>query len=61
MKKLISILSISFCIAMIAPSCSSSDESFEDIVLKSNLDQTAPNNGDQGGSTGSSTEPPIGG
>ncbi|MFT6865387.1 MAG: hypothetical protein ACJA08_000205 [Cyclobacteriaceae bacterium] len=54
MKKLLTILSISFCIAMIAPSCSSSDESFEDIVLNSELDQTAPTQGEDG-SGGSST------
>ncbi|MEO9476068.1 MAG: hypothetical protein ABJG41_11050 [Cyclobacteriaceae bacterium] len=46
MKKLLTILSITFCIAVIAPSCSSADEGFEDIVLNSDLDQTAPNNGD---------------
>lgn len=46
MRKLLSILSIAFCIAVIAPSCSSADEGFEDIVLNSDLDLTAPTNGD---------------
>ncbi|MFY0601241.1 MAG: hypothetical protein JXR03_16310 [Cyclobacteriaceae bacterium] len=45
MKKLLPLLSIAFCIAVITPSCSS-DETFEEIVLDSNLDQTAPTNGD---------------
>jgi hypothetical protein len=46
MKKLLSIFAFALCIATIAPSCSSADEGFEDIVLKSDLDQTAPTNGD---------------
>ncbi|MFY0601715.1 MAG: hypothetical protein JXR03_18725 [Cyclobacteriaceae bacterium] len=46
MKKLLTLLSIVFCIAIVAPSCSS-DEAFEEIVLDSNLDQTAPSNGDE--------------
>ncbi|MFY0601243.1 MAG: hypothetical protein JXR03_16320 [Cyclobacteriaceae bacterium] len=49
MKKLLSILSIAFCIAIISPSCSSSDETFEEIVLDSNLDQKAPTQGSGGG------------
>lgn len=53
MKKLFTLLSIAFCIAVITPSCSS-DEGFEEIVLNSDLDQTAntgggnSNNGDDG-------------
>jgi putative cell wall-binding protein len=51
MKKLLTVLSIAFSIAVIAPSCSSADESFEDIVLNSDLDQTAPTNGDENDDT----------
>ena len=39
MKKLLTVLSIAFTIAIIAPSCSSSDENFEDISSNAQLDQ----------------------
>ena len=48
MKKIFTILSIAFSIAVIAPSCSSSDENFEDVVSNSQLDQTAPTGKDGG-------------
>ncbi len=55
MKKIFAILSIAFTIAVIAPSCSSSDENFEDIVSNSQLDQTAPT-----GNTGQGDQKPGG-
>ena len=45
MKKLLTVLSIAFTIAIIAPSCSSSDENFDDISSNAQLDQTAPPDG----------------
>ena len=48
MKKIFTILSIAFSIAVIAPSCSSSDENFEDVVSNSQLDQTSPVDGKKG-------------
>ncbi|MFY0599662.1 MAG: hypothetical protein JXR03_08315 [Cyclobacteriaceae bacterium] len=51
MKKLLSILSIAFTIAVIAPSCSSSDETFDEISSNSALDKTAPSNGSNGDKT----------
>ncbi len=43
MKKLLTVLSIAFTIAIIAPSCSSSDENFDEISSNAQLDQKAPN------------------
>ncbi len=50
MKKLLTVLSITFCIALIAPSCSSSDENFDEISSNAQLDQQAPpdNDGNDG-------------
>ena len=48
MKKLLTVLSIAFTIAIIAPSCSSSDENFEDISTNAELDQKAPPDPDGG-------------
>jgi hypothetical protein len=48
MKKILTILSIAFTIAVIAPSCSS-DDNFEDVVSNSQLDQTAPTDPESGG------------